>query len=144
MVQTLRDRDKRKRMPNLWAKTETDVPTEIYWCEHCQVPIIRRVNQSGQAECPSCGDKIKYMASDLRPVFPEERLLLELLLKLEPLSLNEKSVWANKNRYYIDGHSKAITGKQYEAADIEQIRKILQEHAQDKYSEAFKYHIQDF
>ncbi|WP_302489212.1 phosphoadenosine phosphosulfate reductase family protein [uncultured Mitsuokella sp.] len=133
-----------KECPICGQKTETDVPTEIYWCEHCQVPIIRRVNQSGQAECPNCGDKIKYMASDLRPVFPEERLLLELLLKLEPLSLNEKSVWANKNRYYIDGHSKAITGKQYEAADIEQIRKILQEHAQDKYSEAFKYHIQDF
>ncbi|WP_295715939.1 phosphoadenosine phosphosulfate reductase family protein [uncultured Mitsuokella sp.] len=84
------------------------------------------------------------MASDLRPVFPEERLLLELLLKFEPLSLAEKSIWANKNRYYIDGHSKVITAKNYEVADIEQVRKILQEHAQEKYSGAFKRHIQDF
>lgn len=120
-----------KECPICGQKTETDVPTEIYWCEHCQVPIIRRVNQSGQSECPICGQKTKYMASDLRPVFPEERLLLELLLKFEPLSLAEKSIWANKNRYYIDGHSKVITAKNYEAADIEQVRKILQEHAQE-------------
>ena len=133
-----------KECPICGQKTETDVPTEIYWCEHCQVPIIRRVNQSGQSECPICGQKTKYMASDLRPVFPEERLLLELLLKFEPLSLAEKSIWANKNRYYIDGHSKVITAKDYEAADIEQVRKILQEHAQEKYSGAFKRHIQDF
>lgn len=133
-----------KECPICGQKTETYVPTEIYWCEHCQVPIIRRVNQSGQSECPICGQKTKYMASDLRPVFPEERLLLELLLKFEPLSLAEKSIWANKNRYYIDGHSKVITAKDYEAADIEQVRKILQEHAQKKYSGAFKRHIQDF
>lgn len=56
---------------------------------------------------------------------------MELLLKFEPLSLAEKSIWANKNRYYIDGHSKVITAKNYEAADIEQVRKILQEHAQE-------------
>lgn len=133
-----------KECPICGQKTETDVPTEIYWCEHCQVPIIRRVNQFGLSECPICRQKTKYMASDLRPVFPEERLLLELLLKFEPLSLAEKSIWANKNRYYIDGHSKVITAKNYEAADIEQVRKILQEHAQEKYSGAFKRHIQDF
>ena len=133
-----------KECPICGQKTETDIPTEIYWCEHCQVPIIRRVNQSGQAECPICGHKLKYMASDLRPVFPEERLLLELLLKLEPLSLNDKSVWANKNRYYIDGRSKVITAKQYETADLDKIRKILQEHAQDNHSRSFDKHVQDF
>ena len=32
--------------------------------------------------------------SDLRPVFPEERLLLELLLEKQPYEFIEKSVWA--------------------------------------------------
>ncbi|MCR5144154.1 MAG: hypothetical protein K6B67_02455 [Lachnospiraceae bacterium] len=44
----------------------------IYWCEECNVPIFEK-------ECPSCGKEGEYIATDLRPVFPEERLLLSII-----------------------------------------------------------------
>ena len=48
---------------------------------------------------------MKYLTTDIRPVFPEERLLMEVLLGKEPNEYLEKSVWAINSRYYIDGKS---------------------------------------
>ena len=63
--------------------TVEDLPIEIRWCEHCKTPIINEQNQISK-ECPLCGGTTKYISTDLRPVFPEERLLLEVLLDKEP------------------------------------------------------------
>lgn len=40
----------------------------IYWCEDCNIPIYDEV-------CPLCQKKGKRIGSDIRPVFPAERLL---------------------------------------------------------------------
>lgn len=130
--------------PICGQKTEAEIPTEVYWCDHCQVPIIRRINQSDQRDCPLCKSKIRYLSSDLRPVFPEERLLLELILKLEPMSLGDKSVWANKNRYYINGYSKVVTTKQYDEADSKSLGQILKRYADTNHPVSFERHISDF
>ena len=86
------------------SKTQQETPIEVYWCDSCRVPIIREVSDSHPLTCPCCGDKLKYLAKDLRPVFPEERLLLELI-EGKPLSYKSASVWAADSRYYIDGKS---------------------------------------
>ena len=54
----------------------------IYWCKKCNVPIIRSVNEYKleNSSCPICNEKIEYVASDARIVFPEERLLVEILI----------------------------------------------------------------
>lgn len=93
-------------------KTESVIPTEVYWCNQCKTPIIIAVNEKRNCECPLCGGQINYLSSDLRPVFPEERLLIEILLD-EPMKYCETSVWANNNRYYFDGKPFAITSKHY-------------------------------
>ena len=46
----------------------------IYWCNTCKIPIIKK--QGEELTCPCCGKNIDYLASDLRPIFPEERLLI--------------------------------------------------------------------
>ena len=51
----------------------TDAMSQIYWCDTCQVPIYEEV-------CSCCGAKGKKLTTDLRPVFPEERLLIEIIL----------------------------------------------------------------
>lgn len=61
--------------------TIEDIPVEVYWCDNCKTPVVQTVNQVDRGICPICGGQTRYMAADLRPVFPEERLLLELLLK---------------------------------------------------------------
>ena len=59
------------------------------------MPIIRPSN-SNMDTCPECGNKIKYFAADLRPVFPQERLLMEIVKKT-PLKYINSSVWCANN-----------------------------------------------
>lgn len=93
-------------------KTEEEVPVEIYYCSSCNIPIIKRANDLDRNVCPICNSATTYLSSDLRPVFPEERLLLEILLD-KPFEYEKSSVWANNNRYYIDGSSITISSKIY-------------------------------
>lgn len=73
--------------PLCGAQTIEDLPVEIYWCDHCHTPIIQTASQADKGTCPLCKGKTKYMTADLRPVFPEERLLVELLLKKNRISI---------------------------------------------------------
>lgn len=100
-------------------ETEEDMPIEIYWCPSCSVPVIQSVNQADKGYCPLCGRKMKYLSTDLRPVFPEERLLVELILKKKPHELINSSVWAESNRYYIDGKSTSISTTCFQEADAD-------------------------
>lgn len=108
-------------------KTVEVIPVEIHWCKNCKVPVIKYVNDSTNSFCDLCGEKTEYMSSDLRPVFPEERLLVEILLG-EPLKYLNASVWANNNRYYFDGKSKVITSKYYKKYTPEYIRELLEKY----------------
>ena len=77
--------------------SRTDITTsEIYWCDNCNVP-------SSKSICDCCHNECHYIAPDLRPVFPEERLLMEIILN-EPMKYSESSVWAiGGGSYIIDG-----------------------------------------
>lgn len=90
--------------------TDTDIPVFVYWCNECKVPIIRQINDTNRENCTLCGRKTTYMSTDIRPVFPEERLLLELLLE-KPLYYIDSFVWVAGNRYYVDGKIKSISLK---------------------------------
>ena len=93
-------------------KTENETPLEVYWCENCKSPIIKCASDIDRNVCPMCKLTTSYLCADLRPVFPEERLLLEIL-QGKPLAYLNDSVWASNNRYYINGKSIAITTKFY-------------------------------
>ena len=107
--------------------TEPVVPTEVYWCSHCRIPIIKDVNALDKQICTLCGEKAKYLAVDLRVVFPEERLLFELLID-RPMEFKNCSVWANNNRYYVDGKSYVITSKHYAKYSPEYLEEKLAEY----------------
>ncbi len=68
---------------------------------------------------------MKHLAADVRPVFPEERLLLELLLDVEPCSFIEKSVWATNSRYYIDGKGISLPSVLFKTADADDLANKL-------------------
>ena len=96
----------------------TKAESKIYWCESCQIPIY-------DVECPICHSKGKYLTSDVRPVFPEERLLLEIILK-KPLAFVNSSVWnGTGNRYYVDGKRISLSISKVKDLDPEEIRQQL-------------------
>lgn len=109
--------------------TEQDIPCEVFWCDECKVPIIKAANSIDRNICTLCNGNTTYLCTDLRPVFPEERLLLEIIAA-KPLDYHDKAVWASNNRYYINGNVKLITANFYKKNSPKRIRELL-----DQYSE---------
>ena len=122
------------RCPVCGAETIEDIPVEVYWCENCKVPLIHLSTAVEKGTCPICGGKTHYLSADLRPVFPEERLLLSCLLDKEPDSLMGNSVWAANSRYYIDGKGISISSKTFADADTDSISETVH-----RYSEVVDY-----
>lgn len=130
--------------PLCGSKTVEDLPVEIFWCERCKTPIIQTSTQADRGTCPICKGKTKYMSADLRPVFPEERLLLELLLQKKPHEYIEESVWASNNRYYVNGKSIAIPNGLYNAVDTDAIINLLNKNKYKNSYEHFDKHMATF
>lgn len=130
--------------PLCGSKTVEDLPVEIFWCERCKTPIIQTSTQADKGTCPICKGKTKYMSADLRPVFPEERLLLELLLQKKPHEYIEGSVWASNNRYYVNGKSIAIPNGLYNAVNTDEIINLLNKNKYKNSYEHFDKHMATF
>lgn len=130
--------------PICGSKTVEDIPVEVYWCPECKVPVINTTTQADKGLCPLCGHKTKYLSADLRPVFPEERLLLELLLGKKPYEYMQKSVWAANSSYYIDGKRVALPAKFFEKADTDELSKQLEEYKGENSYEYFNVYAERF
>lgn len=130
--------------PICGAITIEDLPVEVYWCNNCCVPVIQTTNQADKGICPICERATKYLAADLRPVFPEERILLESLLGMEHDTLLKKSIWANNNRYYIDGKSMTLPNSIYQITDTSKITEELNKRQNEVTYSFFDDNIKDF
>ncbi len=109
-------------------KTREDVPTDVNWCNECKIPVQQEVTQTDFGICPVCHNRMKHLSTDLRPVFPEERLLLELILSKEPHSWLKKSVWASNNRYYVDGKAVSVASKIFQELAVDAIIEQLEKY----------------
>lgn len=123
--------------------TEQDIPCMIFWCNDCKTPIIKPANRIDKNICPLCGKETAYLCSDLRPVFPEERLLIEILTA-KPFEYIDKSVWAADNRYYIDGKSKMMPISVYKKHSAEDIVKQLDKYKDENNYDFFNKTIETF
>jgi phosphoadenosine phosphosulfate reductase len=94
----------------------------FYYCHHCNVPCFDDV-------CPVCGEKTEYIGTDVRPVFPEERLLLEVLLD-QPMAFKDDSVWCiGASLYLINGIKKHVSLSDFRKKDPAEIRKKLTQYS---------------
>ena len=133
-------------MMEISNKAKSSVPkndrfsAQVNWCVSCRIPVFDENNSVGAVcKCPLCHGKTEHLSSDLRPVFPEERLLLELLLEKEPFRLASSSVWNSANRYYIDGKSVAISSSVFRNADCDALRRKLDEFSKENLEISKKY-----
>ena len=125
-------------------KTIEDIPTDVSWCPKCKVPVQQEVTQADYQICPVCQSKMKHLATDLRPVFPEERLLVELLLGKKPNEWLEKSVWASNSRYYVDGKAISLASKFFLEADTDILICEIERYKQKNSYTYFDEYIQRF
>lgn len=100
------------------CQEKTVMSTTLYWCSHCNVQIFESV-------CPKCGSESKYIATDIRPVFPEERLLLALIQEKEnPYCYDSASVWYGGGAYIINGKKEKISVTEINKWSLEKIKSI--------------------
>ena len=119
--------------PHCGERTEIEEST-IFWCEECNIPTYDEV-------CPICGQHGKRIGSDLRPVFPEERLLLEIIMGC-PMKYKESSVWnAAGNYYYADGKKLKFSAGQTKDLDATEIRRQLELYSTQNSYDAFNKYI---
>lgn len=100
--------------------------SEIYWCESCGVPNY-------EEECGICGKTGNRISADMRPVFPEERILLEVIMEeIQPVNLKQASVWnGSGNIYYVNGKRLGIKVGTIVEMDTEKIRRGYQKRIQE-------------
>lgn len=92
--------------------------SDIFWCENCGVPLY-------QSECECCGQIGKRITTDIRPVFPEEKLLLELIWGKTPGTYNNSAVWnCSGNYYFIDGERVRFSVRSLKDISAENIREL--------------------
>ena len=115
----------------------TEITSKIYWCNNCNIPIYDEV-------CHKCGEIGKYIGTDVRPVFPEERLLLEILIG-EPLKFINSSVWsATGNQYIVDGVKKKFMQKDLMKNNPKEVLKQLELYKDKNNYETFNKLIEVF
>ena len=116
--------------------------SEIYYCNNCNIPLYEK-------KCPLCSNEGKYLGTDLRPVFAEERLLIEAI-ENEPFKYAGKSIWnTSGNNYYVDGKKISFSVKDVIASkNADDIRNIIKynEKENEKYVNDFmnQRYIRDF
>ncbi len=134
----------KKLCPICNSKTEEEMPIEIYWCSNCKTPIIREVNQVDKEICPICGSKTEYLSADLRPVFPEERLLVEIMLGKTPNEFKKCSVWASNNRYYVDGKKYILKNSLFNSLNVDAVRDTFAKNQDNNSYEFFYKYVSNF
>lgn len=121
---------------------DDDIKQEIYWCERCKVPIIK-TDDNYFFRCPLCGEWCRYLSKDLRPVFPEERLLFELMTG-EANRFIDKSVWCNNSTYFVDGIPHKVSSEMWLKINPDKIREDLKKYKEQNSYEYFNKYADKF
>ena len=123
--------------PVCGERTELE-KSDIYWCDNCNVPLF-------QSECECCSGKGTRITTDIRPVFPEERLLLEILLDKIPGTYEKDSVWnCSGNKYLINGKRIKFSVKELKNKDVDDIRSKYEEASKNISYEYFEQYADKF
>ena len=120
----------------VYAEQTVMVRSSVYWCKLCKIPIYDEI-------CPICRQKGKYLTTDIRPVYPAERLLLEII-KGEPMKYRKVSVWKGVNSYYVDGKRINFSVSDTKGIEPDCIREKLEEYQEENQVNSFAVYAKKF
>ena len=118
------------------CRNRTEISSQLYWCENCNVPIYTE-------KCPLCNYAGSYFTTDARPVFPEERLLIESVMK-EPMKYYGHSVWNSNGTYFVDGKKIKFSIEKLKNESTEDIRKTIAQYSDKNSYEYFNENIKKY
>lgn len=118
---------------NTFCGCATEMVSKIFWCEACNIPTYDEV-------CPLCGNTGTYVATDVRPVFPEEALLLAIVTDRIPDYFQTKSIWYGSNSYIVDGEKIKLSVSQINNLPLDRIKEIKNEYEHELASINYDYH----
>ncbi|MDK2584456.1 phosphoadenosine phosphosulfate reductase family protein [Romboutsia sedimentorum] len=115
----------------------------IYYCDKCKTPILVE-DQTKHCRCTMCNSQIRYTGTDARPVYPEERLMLEASIG-EPLKYIKDDVWNLKgNKYLVNGEILKLQVRDIVSNNPEEVRNIINQYASKNTYKYFNKHIAKF
>lgn len=115
----------------------------VYYCEQCNVPVLID-EKSVDYSCPVCNNKAKYISTDARPVYPEERLMLEASIG-EPLKFIKDDVWNLKgSKYVVNGKILDLKVRDIVSNNPDEIRGIIEQYSEQNTYKYFNNHIEKF
>lgn len=119
------------------CRKRTKITSKLFWCKTCNVPTYTQ-------SCPKCGSQGKYFTSDARPVFQEERLLIESVLG-EPMKYHGHSVWnGSSNTYFVDGEKLPLHIDKLTNEDPDRVRDTIAAHSAENTYDYFDEQIVKF
>lgn len=108
--------------------------TVVYWDKEKNIPIIGAIDLVNSDK----NNNLKRISNDIRPVFPEERLLIELI-EGEPFKYKQSSCWSTAGGTYIfDGEKIKIVVKDLKYLDDKKIREQYFELLNDNKDNSFE------
>lgn len=110
----------------------TKISSTIYWCGECNIPIYDNI-------CPTCGREAKYISTDIRPVFPEENMLISIVLHDDPKFYQEASVWYGGGSYIVNGKKIRLSVTKINKYPIDIVNKIKKKY--NEFSGRLNYHF---
>ncbi len=108
--------------------------TAIYWCSQCNAPIAAIEVPT----CPKCGQKGKYLTTDVRPVFARERRILQFYHP--QVNIFNDAVWKSSKakNYFVNGKSFSLPAAEEVKNDLSAIAVYINEYEPEYYDEIDK------
>lgn len=115
----------------------------VYYCNRCNVPILIESDKENN-KCTLCNEELRYIGSDARPVYPEERLMLEASIG-EPLKYLKDDVWNIKgNKYLVNGKFLKLQVKDIVSNDANKVRALIEKYTKNNTYEYFNIYMDKF
>ena len=115
----------------------------VYYCNKCNTPVLIE-EYTIDDSCPRCNSKTKYIATDARPVYPEERLMLEACIG-EPLKFIKDDVWNIKgSKYIVNGKLLDLKVRDIVSNNPDKIRNLIEQYSSKNTYEYFNKHVKNF
>ena len=115
----------------------------VYYCNECNTPVLIG-KKSIDCSCPICNQNTKYISTDARPVYPEERLMLEASIG-EPLRFLKDNVWNIKgSKYIVNGKVLDVKVRDIVSNNPDEVRSIIEKYSIQNTYDYFNEHIKKF